>query len=185
MTVHHHPPAPEPAALDLLPWARAILRRDLGTLRRELDLYADDAQPWQPVPGLSNSGGTLALHLTGNLRHFIGARLGGGGYVRDRDAEFSVRDVPRAKLIAGVDAAAQEVDAALAALPPARLAEPFPDAVAGVRVVTGDLLLHLLVHLTYHLGQLNAHRRVVTGDPVSVGTLAIPSLASATPANAR
>ena len=30
------------------------------------------------APGLANSGGTLALHLTGNLQHFIGAVLGGG-----------------------------------------------------------------------------------------------------------
>jgi uncharacterized damage-inducible protein DinB len=175
---------PEREGEALLRWCRAILRRDLGSLRRELDLYADDAQPWQAVPGLANAGGTLALHLAGNVRHFIGARLGASGYVRDRAAEFAERDVPRARLIALVDAATQEADAALAALDPARLAEPFPDPVAGVRVVTGDLLLHLLVHFTYHLGQLNAHRRIVTGDPVSVGHLAIPALATAQPAEA-
>lgn len=169
----------------LLLWVRTILRRDLGTLRRELDLYTDDMQPWQAVPGLANSGGTLALHLVGNLRHFVGARMGTSGYVRDRAAEFSERDVPRAKLIAMVDAATHEVDAALAAFAPARLAEPFADPVAGVRLVTGDLLLHLLVHLAYHLGQLNAHRRVVTGDAVSVGTMSIPALATAQPAEAR
>jgi hypothetical protein len=165
----------------LVGWVRAILRRDLGTLRRELDLYADDAGPWRKVPGLANSGGTLALHLAGNLRHFVGARLGGSGYVRDRAAEFAERDVPRAKLIAQVDAAMHEADAALAALDPRRLLEEFPDPVAGVRLTTGDLLLHLLVHLTYHLGQLNAHRRVVSGDASSVGALAIPALATARP----
>jgi uncharacterized damage-inducible protein DinB len=176
---------PDVDGVTLIGWVRTILKRDLGSLRRELDLYADDAQPWRDVPGLANGGGTLTLHLAGNLRHFLGARLGGSGYVRDRAAEFAERDVPRAKLIALVDAAAHEADAALAALDPARLMEPFPDPIAGVRVTTGDLLLHLLVHLTYHLGQLNAHRRVVTGDPVSVGTLAVPSLSSAQPAEGR
>jgi uncharacterized damage-inducible protein DinB len=168
----------------LVGWVRAILRRDLGTLRRELDLYTDDADPWREVPGLANSGGTLALHLAGNLRHFVGARLGGSGYVRDRAAEFTERDVPRAKLIAQVDAALHEADAALAALDPRRLMEEFPDPVAGVRLATGDLLLHLMVHLTYHLGQLNAHRRVVSGDASSVGALAIPALATARPTEA-
>jgi uncharacterized damage-inducible protein DinB len=175
---------PELDGATLVAWVRTILRRDLGTLRRELDLYADDGGPWREVPGLANSGGTLALHLAGNLRHFVGARLGSSGYVRDRAAEFAERDVPRARLIALVDAATLEVDAALAALDPRRLVEVFPDAVAGVRVTTGDLLLHLIAHLTYHLGQLNAHRRVVSGDAVSVGALSIPALATAHPAEA-
>jgi len=168
----------------LLLWVRTILRRDLGTLRRELDLYTDDMQPWQAVPGLANSGGTLALHLVGNLRHFVGARMGTSGYVRDRAAEFAERDVPRAKLIALVDAATHEVDVALSTLDHRRLMAEFPDVVAGVRVTTGDLLLHLVAHFTYHLGQLNAHRRVVSGDAVSVGALSIPALASAHPAEA-
>jgi uncharacterized damage-inducible protein DinB len=175
---------PELDGVSLVVWVRAILRRDLGTLRRELDLYADDAGPWREVPGLANSGGTLALHLAGNLRHFVGARLGASGYVRDRAAEFAERDVPRAKLIALVDAATLEVETALAALDPRRLVEVFPDPVAGVRVTTGDLLLHLIAHFTYHLGQLNAHRRVVSGDAVSVGALSIPALATAHPAEA-
>jgi len=92
--------------------------------------------------------------------------------------------VPRAKLIALVDAATQEVDVALATLDHRRLMAEFPDVVAGVRVVTGDLLLHLVAHFTYHLGQLNAHRRVVSGDAVSVGALSIPALATAHPAEA-
>jgi uncharacterized damage-inducible protein DinB len=175
---------PELDGAALVTWVRAILRRDLGTLRRELDLYSDDAGPWREVPGLANSGGTLALHLAGNLRHFVGAKLGASDYVRDRAAEFADRDVPRAKLIALVDAATHEVDAALAALDARRLMEEFPDAVAGVRVTTGDLLLHLVAHFTYHLGQLNAHRRVVSGDAVSVGTLSVPALATAHPAEA-
>jgi len=166
---------PELDGATLVTWVRTVLRRDLGTLRRELDLYTDDAGPWREVPGLANCGGTLALHLAGNLRHFVGARLGTSGYVRDRAAEFAERDVPRAK---------QEVDAALSTLDHRRLMAEFPDVVAGVRVTTGDLLLHLVAHFTYHLGQLNAHRRVVSGDAVSVGALSIPALASAHPAEA-
>ena len=38
---------------------------------------------------ISNSGGNLALHLIGNINHFFGANLGGTGFVRKRDLEFS------------------------------------------------------------------------------------------------
>ena len=77
----------------------AILDRELRTLRRELEAYPDERQLWQEVPGLPNSAGTLALHLTGNLQHYIGACWGGTGYVRNRDAEFGQRDVPRSELL--------------------------------------------------------------------------------------
>lgn len=174
---------PDAAAL-LLASVRAMLARDLAALGREVAAYPDDAAPWRQLPGLGNCGGTLVLHLAGNLRHFVGARLGGSGYVRDREAEFRERDLPRHELAARVAAAAREVDAALAALPPSRLLEPFPDALAGVRVVTGDLLVHLATHLTYHLGQVDSHRRLAGGDSAPVGALAIPALATATPATA-
>jgi hypothetical protein len=91
----------------------AILDRDLRTLRRELEAYPDERQIWQAVPGLPNSAGTLALHLAGNLQHYIGARLGGAGYVRNRDAEFSRRDVPRAELLAEIERARTAIAAAL------------------------------------------------------------------------
>jgi hypothetical protein len=70
---------------------RAVMVRDLRAAAREVEAYGSDAALWRAVPGVSNSGGMLALHLAGNLRHFIGAVLGGTGYVRDREAEFARR----------------------------------------------------------------------------------------------
>ncbi|MDT8341697.1 MAG: hypothetical protein RQ751_09320, partial [Longimicrobiales bacterium] len=70
---------------------RAILLRDLAALRRELLAYPDESQIWALPPGAPNSAGTLALHMAGNLHHFVGAVLGGEGYVRDREAEFADR----------------------------------------------------------------------------------------------
>src|SRR5580765_5022346 len=81
----------------------AMLDRDLRALRRELEAYPDERQVWQEVPGLPNTAGTLALHLAGNLQHYIGARWAGTGYVRDRDAEFARRRVPRAELVAEIE----------------------------------------------------------------------------------
>ena len=76
-----------------------ILERDLATLRREIEAYADEADLWREVPGIANVGGTLVLHLAGNIQHYFGARLGNTGYVRDRPAEFSRRNVSRAELV--------------------------------------------------------------------------------------
>lgn len=160
---------------------RRTLLRELHTLAVELDAYPDDASVWAGPPGIENSAGTLALHLVGNLRHFIGARLGGTGYVRDRVEEFAARGLARTEIRARIAAAIAEVDRVLAALPPGRLAEEFPDPVGGVRLSTGQFMLHLAAHFGYHLGQLDYHRRIVTGRAEGVGALAPAALVDAPP----
>jgi len=153
---------------------RQLLVRDLDTLERELAAYPDDAAVWREAPGVTNVGGTLALHLCGNLRHFVGAVLGGTGYERDRPAEFARRDVPRDVILAEVRAARADVAAALNALDPARLDAPYPLAFGENRLPTGLFLAHLATHLAFHLGQIDYHRRLTTGDATSVGVVAIP-----------
>ena len=54
-----------------------LVLRDLAALQREVTAYPDDESLWRVAPGITNSGGTLALHLAGNLRGFIGSVLGG------------------------------------------------------------------------------------------------------------
>lgn len=159
----------------------AILDRDLRALRRELEAYPDERQIWETVPGLPNSGGTLALHLAGNLQHYIGARLGGTGYVRNRDAEFSRRDVSRTELVAEIERARAAVAAALLRLPADSLERDYPELIADARIRTDEYLVHLCAHFTYHLGQLDSHRRVVTGNPAGVGALRPIELGSARP----
>jgi hypothetical protein len=156
---------------------RRILLRDLAALQREIAAYEREPDLWACPPGVANPAGTLVLHLAGNLRHFVGAQLAGTGYVRDRNAEFQDRNVPRAALLARVTDAAVEVDRTLRNLPETRLAEPYPLEVGGVRLLTGTLLLHLATHLAYHLGQLDYHRRMVTGTSQGIGAQAVPELA--------
>ncbi|HVZ48164.1 MAG TPA: DinB family protein [Gemmatimonadaceae bacterium] len=151
--------------------------RELATVRDELLAYPDAAAIWAMPPGVPNSAGTLALHIAGNLRWFIGAQLGGSGYVRDRDAEFSLRGIDRDTLIRNIEAASDEVARALAQLDDARMDQPFPLEVGGVRLPTGRFIGHLAVHLGYHLGQLDYHRRIVTGVNKSLGALAPSALA--------
>ena len=159
----------------------AIMARELSSLRQEVEAYPSDADLWKVVPGIANSGGTLALHLAGNLQHFIGRMLGGSSYVRDRDAEFSTRGLSRAEVAQRVDDAAKALEATFRKLTPADLAAEFPEPVAKMRLNTGDFLVHLASHLGDHLGQVDYHRRIVTGSPVTVGTVAPGKLLSARP----
>ncbi|HME89836.1 MAG TPA: DinB family protein [Myxococcaceae bacterium] len=156
-----------------------VMVRDINAVRRELAAYPDEASVWALPPGIANSAGSLALHIAGNLQHFIGAVLGGSGYKRDRAAEFAKRNVPRSALIVELEAAIVAIGLGMSQVSDARLAEEFPEAIAGHRIVTGEWLIHLVSHLAYHLGQIDYHRRLVTQSGATVGAMAVPELGTA------
>ena len=158
----------------------AIIERELRTLRAEIEACSDERDLWLVAPGIANPPGVLAAHLVGNLQHFIGARMGGTGYVRNRDAEFARRDRTRDELLAAIDETRGVVRATLAALPEQELDEDFPEVIAGVRITTGDLLIHIVSHLAYHLGQIDYNRRLLAGG-APVKAVPIQELASARP----
>lgn len=150
--------------------------REVATLGRELDLYPDDSSVWKELPGLPNPAGTLFLHLAGGLQHFFGATLGGSGYVRDRAAEFSRRDVPRSEIRQELSRATQGVRAGFANLSESRLEEAFPVQYADAEVSVRLTLLQFLSHLAYHLGQIDYHRRAVTGNNASADAISASDL---------
>jgi Protein of unknown function (DUF664) len=155
---------------------RVVMVRDLRSLEREVAAYPDDEGPWRAVPGISNTGGTLALHLAGNVRHFIGAVLGGSGFVRDRDGEFGRRGVTRAELGREIALAIAEAERVFPMLTPERMAAEFPIEVGGRRMATARWLSHLSSHFAYHLGQIDYHRRMVAPGSGVVGTMGIAEL---------
>jgi hypothetical protein len=157
----------------------AILDRDLRTLAREVEAYPTDADLWATRPGITNVGGTLALHLAGNLQHYVGAHLGRTNYTRDRAAEFARRGVPRSELLREIAAAREAVKMALSGSPAPDLTADFPERIAGKTVNTGEYLMHLMTHFAYHLGQLDYHRRMVTGSDVAVGAVQAIELSTA------
>src|SRR5437667_12011297 len=110
--------------LHLSIWIARILVRDLRALRREVESFADERDLWRVPPGIRNSAGTLALHLAGNIRYYIGTVLGGTGYVRDRDAEFALRDVPRTDLPGDIEGAIVAVEAGKRHVSAADVAKP-------------------------------------------------------------
>jgi uncharacterized damage-inducible protein DinB len=156
-----------------------IITRELRALVREIQSYPNDEALWQTPPGVTNSAGTLVLHLAGNLQHYVGAKLGGSDYVRDRQAEFSRRDVSRDELVREVEKALQAVDGTLPQLGEGKLAVDFPEAVGGHVLRTEEFLLHLATHLAYHLGQIDYHRRLAAAKSGPIGAVAARELSTA------
>lgn len=138
-----------------------LFERDLAKVKSEIEQYSDAADLWLIGGDIANSAGNLTLHIVGNLRHFLGAVLGGSDYVRDRDREFSDSDVPREDLVALIDETRAAVKSTLENLNDEDLARTYPIAVFGEPMTTGYFLVHLATHLNYHLGQINYHRRIL------------------------
>jgi Protein of unknown function (DUF1572) len=160
----------------LLEELQRLYLREIATLERELELYPDEASVWQELPGVPNPAGTLFLHLAGSLQHFFGATLGQTGYVRDRAAEFSRRGVSRSELQQQLVKARQGVLAGFANLTQDSLERSFPIVFADEEFSIRLTLLQFSSHLAYHLGQIDYHRRTVTGDTVSANAIAASDL---------
>ena len=140
---------------------RQLFNRDLNKLKTEISAYQHEPALWKIDASIANSAGNLCLHLVGNLNTFIGLHLGQSGYVRDREAEFSLKNVPRTELLEKIEDTIGIVDKTLAALTSARLEQEYPIEVFDARQTNGFMLIHLATHLTYHLGQINYHRRLL------------------------
>ena len=144
----------------------ALYSRDLARLVQELEAFPDSSTLWQTAPGVTNAAGTLALHLEGNLREYVGRQLGHLEYTRDRPLEFSQRGVEKVDLIARIESVRALIPRVIEGLPEEALAATYPEQVVGVPMSTRQFLIHLAGHLNYHLGQINYLRRMTTGNSV-------------------
>lgn len=137
-----------------------IYERDLLKLKAEIAGFKDEDNIWRKADGISNSAGTLVLHLLGNLNYTIGALLGDSGYVRNREQEFSLTGIPREKLLADIESTIEAVKAGLQNITQAKLEEMYPLEIVG-KHSTGYYLTFFYGHLNYHLGQINYLRRIL------------------------
>jgi uncharacterized damage-inducible protein DinB len=138
-----------------------LFDRDLDKLITEINLYKEEDRLWITSEGISNSAGNLCLHLLGNLNHFIGAVLGKSGYVRHREEEFTIKNVPQRELVSRIGQLKQTVKKTLDGLRAPDLEKDYPLEMFGKTLKTGFFLTHLSTHLNYHLGQINYHRRLL------------------------
>lgn len=140
---------------------RGIFRRDLEKLAAEIMLFRQEENIWRVGTGISNSAGNLCLHLIGNLNTYIGAGLGNTAYVRDREAEFSLKNIPAATLLKNIAATIIVVDKTLEQLTEQEMDKDYPMLVFEKKTTVGYFLVHLATHLSYHLGQINYCRRLL------------------------
>lgn len=140
---------------------KSLYNRDLNQLKTEIKAYQNEENLWKTDKNISNSAGNLCLHLIGNLNHFIGAHLGNTGYIRNRELEFSLKDVHQTELIEKVEATRLMIDSVLGSLPSEELEKEYPLVVFEDKMTTEYFLIHLISHLDYHLGQINYHRRLL------------------------
>ena len=157
-------------------WITSVITRELKALRREIETYPSEDGLWQVLPGIANPGGNLALHLAGNIQYFLGNVLGNNGYVRNREAEFGSRDIPRNELLREIDNAIVAVETGMSKISESDLAKPYPETVGGVKSSTGAFLAHFATHLAYHLGQVDYHRRILTGESKTVKAMSVNEL---------
>lgn len=139
-----------------------IYERDLIKLKQEIEEYVDAADLWLVDGDIKNTAGNLTLHIVGNLKHFIGAVLGGSEYLRDRDREFSEKDVAREELVRDIDETRAIVRSTFGQLTDDDCLQNYPIEAFGQPMTTGFFLIHLATHLNYHLGQINYHRRLLS-----------------------
>jgi uncharacterized damage-inducible protein DinB len=140
---------------------KTLFNRDLNKLKAEIRSYQNESKIWSIDKNISNSAGNLCLHLIGNLNTYIGAQIGKTNYIRNRELEFSQKDIPQAVLIAQIEATIQTVNDALLLLTDDDLRKEYPLLVFETKTSTEFLLIHLTTHLAYHLGQINYHRRLL------------------------
>lgn len=134
--------------------------RDIVRFREEISLYKDTEHLWKVTDRINNSAGTIALHLMGNLNHWIGNILGGSGYVRNRDTEFTIRNVTRDELLRSIDDTLSAVKKGLSGLKQNDYEKIYPSDILEKEVNTVHFLIYLISHLNYHVGQINYHRRL-------------------------
>ncbi len=141
---------------------KQIFSRDLNKLAQEIESYKKESDLWLLPNGISNTGGNLCLHLVGNLQHFIGSVLGGSNYKRDRKAEFEDKNALVSSLLFEIETTKKVVEKTLLNLSQTELEANYPIEVFGKPITTTFFLIHLSGHLTYHLGQINYHRRLLS-----------------------
>ncbi|MFZ1319954.1 MAG: DUF1572 family protein [Ignavibacteria bacterium] len=142
---------------------RKLYISELDGLIKEISLYDDEKNLWLLNGTISNSPGNLCLHICGNLNHFFGNIIGGTGYVRDRDKEFSDKNVSREELIKGIEETKNILNNMFENLSDEDLLKIYPEDFFGENSTYAFVMARLISHLSYHLGQINYHRRITVG----------------------
>jgi hypothetical protein len=149
-----------------------LFARDLKRLIQEIEAFPSDDLLWQVVPGVTNCAGNLALHMEGNLREYVGRQLGGVPYTRQRPLEFASKGLSAAALLAQLQDMPGLIERIIAGMTEEELDKPFPEQGLPQMRTNRLFLIHLYGHFSYHLGQIDYLRRILTeGKSVDFASL--------------
>jgi len=135
--------------------------RDIRKLMEEVSLFTNEEDLWRVGGSVKNSSGNLVLHIIGGLNFLIGATLARTGYIRDRDQEFARKGVERKELLLQLEALIPMINKTVTAYSPEDLEVEYPIFFDKPNTSIGYVLTQLLLHLNYHLGQVNYLRRII------------------------
>jgi len=135
--------------------------RDIRKLIEEVNSFRNEENLWRTQGSVKNSSGNLVLHIIGGLNYLIGATLAHTGYVRDRDQEFIRKGVKRKELVTQLEDLIPMTSRTLNALTSEQMETEYPIFFDKPKTSTSYVLTQLLVHLNYHLGQINYLRRIL------------------------
>jgi len=137
---------------------RETFANDYRARAAELHKWVDplnDVQFWRNPFTHGNSVGHLVLHLTGNLNYYIGTRIAGSGYIRNRDLEFTEsRKPPKAEILRKFDDVIALVIATIEKQSESDWTTPYTadrDTTSKNRL---DIFLRCASHLYHHIGQI-------------------------------
>jgi uncharacterized damage-inducible protein DinB len=121
-----------------------------------------EEQFWTRHSENQNAVGNLVLHLTGNVRQWILAGVGGARDTRVRDVEFSRRGpAPAGELIEGLHTTVEAATAVIRGLSDEALLERI--TVQGYDVTKLEAVYHVVEHFSGHTFQIIFATKLLTG----------------------
>ncbi len=135
--------------------------RDIRKLIEEINLFKNEENIWRTAGSVKNSCGNLVLHIIGGMNYLIGTTLAQTKYVRNREQEFIQKNIDRNELVEQLEALILMINQTLNALTAEQMEAEYPIFFDKPKTSVTYVLVQLLVHLNYHLGQVNYLRRVL------------------------
>jgi uncharacterized damage-inducible protein DinB len=145
---------------------RRLLKVLLPRIESCLEMLSDQEIWWRPNEA-SNSIGNLVLHLTGNVRQWIIAGLGGAPDIRKRDLEFSERGPVEARQLGQrLHDTVLEAARVIGGMRPRELALTY--SIQGYKVTGLDAAFHVVEHFSHHAGQIIQLTKQLRGDDLAL-----------------
>jgi len=140
-------------------WKVRVIEESTPRINKCLALLSDD-DIWHRPNAEMVSIGNLMLHMSGSMRQWICAGLGGQEDTRKRSEEFSEPGpLPKQHLLDGLEVTTRDAVAVLDAVDPTSLLETH-----GVQAYVESgvgIIIHQIEHITYHTGQITYYTKSI------------------------